>query len=31
MAQIPSPWGITFDPVAIYVVTEAGVIFKVAK
>jgi hypothetical protein len=31
LAQVPQPWGITFDPAAIYVVTEAGVIFKVAK
>jgi hypothetical protein len=31
MAQIPEPWGITFDPVAIYFVTEDGAIYKVAK
>jgi hypothetical protein len=31
MAQVPQPWGITFDPVAIYFVTEAGSIYKVAK
>jgi hypothetical protein len=31
LAQVTQPWGITFDPIAIYFVTEAGSIYKVAK
>jgi hypothetical protein len=31
MAQVSQPWGITFDPIAIYFVTEDGAIYKVAK
>ena len=31
LAQVPQPWGIALDPVAVYFVTEAGSIYKVAK
>ncbi|PRQ07661.1 hypothetical protein [Enhygromyxa salina] len=31
LAQIDEAWGLTFDPVAIYFVTETGFIYKVAK
>ena len=31
LAQVPQPWGITDDAAAIYVVTEAGSILKIAK
>ncbi|KIG15839.1 hypothetical protein DB30_05146 [Enhygromyxa salina] len=31
LAQVEDPWGITFDPAAIYFVTETGSIYKVAK